>query len=316
MTTTLETPHQTALAVPAGDEPSLADIMEERNLAKRITFAVSIDRLAVSDPDRVVKVMENRMKALESVRMGAVKQTEPHDWTLNQDKEGHVIATLRKSGCSKVRKYFGISSYNIRPEEVKITTDPESGKQIAEIWGDGVCAMTGEMILNVRGARSASEEFTGRGSLSDLKEAARTNLENKVVRILSGMTAVSLEELKSVWSGTEKSPDRCYRGHGYGSSGERETSVNLETLKTVIKAVALATGKAEKDLLYEASIYAKNGKKYWAKEYSDIKYDWQINRAIDRLKEKYAEPVKKALQPAAVEPSAQERQSGDEEPGL
>lgn len=302
MSVAVQPAEHTRLPVPAGDEPTLADVIEERNLAKRITFAVSIDRLAVQDPERVVKVMENRMKALESVRMGAIKQTEPHDWTLNQDKEGHVIATLRKSGGSKVRKYFGISTLNIRPDEVKVTS--EDGKQIAEIWGDGICGLTGEMILNVRGARAASEEFVGRGSLSDLKEAARTNLENKVVRILAGMTAVSLEELKAAWTGTDKSTDRCYRGHGYGSSNERDAAVNLETLKTVIKAVALATGKGEKDLLCEATIYAKNGKKYWAREFTDVKYDWQITRALDRLKEKYAEPVGNAMAPAHPEAAA------------
>ncbi len=307
-----------------GDEPTMVEIEEERGLARRVAGSLSLDRMLMRDPDRVVMMVENRAKALERVRLGAIKITDPIDWTINVDKEGRKIATLRKSGCSKVRKHFGVSTGNIRPQEVKVTQNSD-GTTTAEIWGDAFCGLTGEFVQNLRGARTSGEQFTGRTEketnaskaleLSDLKEACRTNLENKAVRILSGMTAVPVEELKTTW-GSEKDVERCYKGHGYGSSADRKAGVNIDLLRAVVKAVAEATKKAEDVVLKDCTIYKKGDKTYWARALSDIRYDWQIERAIDRLKEKHPDIVGKLLEATQPPKAEVDAPAEDREPGL
>jgi len=322
-TTTIETPTMTTPAT-IGDEPTLTEILEEQRLAARVASSMSLDRMLIRDPDRVVHMVERRMKALETVRLGAVKQTDPIDWTINQDKEGRKIATLRKSGCSKVRKYFGISTTNIRPQEVKITQNPD-GTTTGEIWGDAFCALTGEIVQNLRGARTSGEQFTGRTEketkaphsveMSDLKESVRTNLENKAVRIMAGMSAVPVEELQAAWKDTGKDATKCYRGHGYGTSAEREAAINLDLLRAIFKEITAATKKPEAELLKEATIYSKNGKTYWSRAITDIKYDWQIQRAVDRMKEKYPEPTAKVLAAAQASEEAVPAEA-EREPGM
>lgn len=297
------------------------EIEQERAIAKRITGAVSIDRLAMLDPEKVKTVIENRINALGQVRLAAIRATNPHDWTLNRDKEGHSIASLRKSGAVQVRKYFGISTLNVRPAET-IVREQSDGIVTAEIFGDGFCALTGETVMNVRGARSSGEDFVGGGPgrekawLSDLKEAARTNLENKVVRILSGMTAVSEDELKAAWTGTTKTADKCYRGHGFGRSSDRETTgtasdgdaITAERIGALVAAISKQKTIAEAELWKEATIYTDKDKKVrWQKSAADLKFGWQIERAWNRLVEKYGNPLAAAAPPAeSGAPSAEE----------
>lgn len=290
---------------PIETEPTQEEIAEERNLSKRVTMAISIDRLASIQPEKVVQIMESRMKALESIRLGAIRATQPHNWTLNRDKEGHVIATLRRSGAENVRKYYGISTINVRPQEVVIRKNDEGG-YTAEIWGDGHCGLTGEQIMNVRGARGSKEEFVGRGTMDDLRESARTNLETKIVRILSGTSSVSVQELQSAWSESVKRVEDCYRGHGYGKSSERGGDLTPDALSAYIKTISEAKKIPEAKLLQEATIYTtKNGTKAWAKAVSDLRYGWQIEKAIQRLQEKYPDVPSSKPEPE-VTPETQE----------
>ncbi len=295
------------------------EIAQEQNLARRVTTPVTLDRLLISQPERVQMIMEQRMRALENIRLGAIKQTEPHDWVLNRDRESRVTGLLGKSGAVKVRKFFGISTLNIRPDEVKVTTNPD-GTVTGEIWGDGYCGLTGEWIMNVRGSRTSSEQFTGRTEketsasksveLSDLKEATRSNLENKVVRILAGMTAISAAELKKAWEGTDKKVDDCRKGHGYGKSDERGPGATIEAVATLIDAIAEAKQLDRGELLKKATAYKdKSGKFGYARSLDDLRYGWQIERALKSLQMAYPDvaatmAATQAPQGDPVEPAA------------
>lgn len=295
----------------ANELPDEKEIEAENRMATRVSGAISINRLAMLEPQVVQQVIQNRIKALENTRMAAIRATHPQDWVLNRTREGKMTGLLKKSGCVNVRKYYGISTIRIRPDDVVIKHDSEGGIT-AEIWGDGVCALTGEEIVNVRGARSQGEQFTGRRpedghsktvAMSDLKEAARTNLENKITRILSGMTSIPEYELRAAWAGTNKTVDDCGKGHGFGKGKDREQAqtgsgsqgTDESVLAELIDKIMKVTGKTFEDILVEGTKYKskKNSKWYAHKTMSAMNQGWMFSNAVDKLNDLYKNELSK-----------------------
>ena len=217
----------------AVDEAEIVDIeevAEEVALMRRAPRAMTLDQIAVRDPKSAVAIITNRINAIQAIWTAAVAATEPGDWTLFKDKEGTIVGLLRKSGCVKVRKYFGISIINIRPmnertkaAEVEIYKS-ESGRCYGQIFGDAYCSITGETWPDIRGVRSMNEKFIGRDdNEADFAESCRTALENKGVRIAAAMVNVPLDRIAEAKGMTPAAfMARANRGAGFGTASERE----------------------------------------------------------------------------------------------
>lgn len=217
------------------EEKTTRALVEAR---RKADWQTTVDSLVALDPSRAIEAFKAREEVLTTLRLAAVRATRPLDWTLSRDKEGREVATLRKSGASILRKYYGISIFDIRPVDPKTgaayveIVEDEDKNRVAQVWGSARSAVTGEEVFDVRGVRAYGEQFTGRGTTADLCEAARTSMETKIIRILSGTSAMPIEELEEAWQGTSKSSGQCYRGHGYGGTrsgryegqGSRSTS--------------------------------------------------------------------------------------------
>lgn len=189
--------------------------------------SVSLDALVLHDPKRAIDVVQARIEALGAIRRAALAATSGNDWTVSADKEGRAVATLRASGAQRVRKYYGISVQPAGPVRIVEELGSDNKKRtFAEADGDAICALTGETADGLVGRRGLTEQFIGRAEevagLGDLRAAARTSLETKAVKILAGMSAIAPEELALAWGCTVKeATDKCYRGHGFGSSESR-----------------------------------------------------------------------------------------------
>jgi len=255
-------------AAPAKDlfgnvAPVPADVHEEERESQavvRLAGGMTIDQLAGGDPKVAQAMLETRARLLEQIQSAALKRTKPTDWTLYKDKDGRIVGILRDSGAVNVRKVMGISIFNHRPTDGQIAEprvteeripDEREGKEgelltcyIAEMWADGICALTGEEAPDVYvGLRSIDSknkgQFVGRGHIQDLKASCRTTLDSKVVRILSGLRKVSAEVL--VLHGIDL--EKCYRGSGWGSSEERQSG------KVAEEGVADGVAKLKEELV-------------------------------------------------------------------
>lgn len=264
-----------------------------------------LDQLArFKSPEAAESLLNIRRAYIEKARAIAIASTVPEDWTLYKDKEGHVVGTLRDSGAVSVRKWMGISITAHRPvingvAEPKITDDriEVDGKvrtvEVAEMWANGYCALTGEEVTDVYvGLRSLNEDgrqnFVGRGHLQDLKASCRTTLDTKVVRILSGLRKVSVELL--VKGGLDV--NKCYLGSGYGNAASRAaSSVTGEDMKArqeklhrdLLRRVG-GNMDTYRDLLKELTLWKKDGKDFFARQVSDITQDWKIEKVETALK--------------------------------
>lgn len=254
-----------ALDDPEKDITDLAEIAEEESGTERSLLPalrrapLSIDQLAMEDPERAIAVIKARALGLETVRQLAFHATQPEDWVLFRGKDGNVLAMLTKSGAEKMRGVLGIvvvpapvknaHGRVIGREDVFITSEPaEDGKRMkltASITGDAMSAVTGEMVYGIRGVRSTTEDFIGRGPFSpdllkqDLAQAARTALLTIATRILGKASKVPLHELVTIgnWGLTASEVEkRCAKGRGYGKSSERAAEMPQD--KPVERAAA------------------------------------------------------------------------------
>ena len=257
---------------------------EDVNTLPVIAKGVTIDEIALMEPTRAVQVVKSRIEALETIRKAAIAATNPEDWVAFKDREGNVNYLLAASGAVKIRKYYGISTYRLRPEQPEISTDND-GRRIASICGDAFCNLTGEVALNVVGSRAADEHFVGRGTDEDLKQSARTNLETKAVRILAGMKKVPTSELKECGINLDKTA----KGSGYGTGAERKAGKVIDDETKALRKklgdnlIKYAAGDEEKASETLKQITANPPKFAGFTKLSAMTLKWQVKQAAEKL---------------------------------
>lgn len=249
---------------------------------------ISIDQIATMTPQQATQIMQIRIDSLIKIRKAAIQGTSPQDWVGFKDRDDNVTYLLASSGAVKIRKYYGISTFNIRPESPEIIDD--GGGRYASIMVDALCNLTGEIALNITGLRRAGEDFVGRKTDEDLKMAARTSAETKAVRILAGMIRVPESELVEC----EIDVSKTRKGAGFGKSAEREagrvTTDEVKALQEVLKKKLVQyTGGDMMQMDEVLKNITKNPNPKSGKPFagfdsvSKMTMDWQLTGAIDKL---------------------------------
>lgn len=287
-------------------------VLDHREEAIRTADAVVEEH----HPARPMTVADLEQRAAMIAKVGevAIKSTTPQDWTLYKDKEGKIVGVLRDSGAVNVRKWMGISIMRHRntakmteqsvPEALltqEVIEVPGYGKDparkltitIAEMWADGYCRMTDEYVEAVFiGLRShdskGRQDFVGRGTPQDIKASARTSLDTKVVRYLSGLRKVDSATLIAM--GIDLA--RCYKGSGYGTSTDRgANAVSEEGLdvrkdalrKDILRRVG-GDEAAAKDLLKDITKWKdKDQKERWSTSVDQLTQGFQVDKAEKAL---------------------------------
>jgi hypothetical protein len=202
-------------------EPELID--DARALALRNpSTPVSLIDLA-SRKGEAVEIIDARVQVLETARRAAIRMTHPEDWVLFKTKDDRVTGYLQDAGCERVRAIFGISIFDVKEPE-KVTSSDGSSFAII-VRGRGSSGLTQDELEMVEGIRESTEDFCKdlKGIKQELRvrQAARANLDGRVVRELTGLGSVPVEELGRAWQGTEKKIEHCRKGRGFGSQDER-----------------------------------------------------------------------------------------------
>lgn len=182
------------------------------------------------------QIVERRAELLETLQKAAIRTTEPEQWVLHRDREGHVIGIPSSAACARMAKLYGVRIFRMRPRDQHGNFDPDQipVKDGQEVEFRGFCDarsnVTGEEIEQVEFSRRSDEEFIGRYDdmqkregpwEGDLRKSVGTGLRTKAVRILTGTAKVRLAVLADAWKGTDKDPNDCTKGHGFGSAQAR-----------------------------------------------------------------------------------------------
>lgn len=189
----------------------------------------TINELAAKQGD-AVKILEARVLVLETARSKAIAMTHPEDWVLYKTRDERVTGYLEDVGCERVRPIFGIRIFNV-DEGRKVTAD--DGKSFAIIFrGCGSSGLTLDVLDAVEGIRESTEDFckdlTGVKQEIRVRQAARANLDGKIVRELAGLGSVPIEELTRAWTGSDKKVDHCRKGRGFGTQDERHGATRVD----------------------------------------------------------------------------------------
>lgn len=192
---------------------------------RRPDVPISLDELAARKSE-AIEIIDARARVLETLRKAAIGATSPEDWLLFKSPDeqgGQVIAYLQDCGADRVRDLYGIEIFDVsRPERVT-TADPAIFHYL--ITGSGRCKLTGQVLENVEGGRSSTDDFcrgkTGVDLELSVRKAARANLDGGITRELAGLKSVPVAELEAVWAGSRKDVKGCRRGRGFGTRDER-----------------------------------------------------------------------------------------------
>jgi hypothetical protein len=198
-----------------------------------------VDTLALRRPDvpvtlvdlaalkgEAVAIIEARIQVVDTLRRASIRATSPADWLLFKSPDeqgGQVVGYLQDCGADRVRDLWGIEIFDVRQPEKVVGNDPTIFHYL--IRGSGRCKLTKQILEEVEGGRSSTDDFckgkTGLDLELAVRKAARANLDGNITRELAGMKSVPLEAIAEAWEGTKKRVEECRRGRGFGSRDER-----------------------------------------------------------------------------------------------
>ncbi len=201
---------------PIDDDPEVTALM------RRPDIPVTVSELAARKGE-AIQIFEMRVQVLETARLMSIRATHPEDWVLFKAKDDRIVGYLEDSGAERARPIFGISIIDVHEPEKIVSSDGASFAIV--IRGSGTCNLTNDRLEAVEGIRESTEDFckdlTGIKQELRVRQAARANLDGRVVRELAGLGSVPIDELARAWKGTEKKIEHCRRGRGFGTQDER-----------------------------------------------------------------------------------------------
>ena len=171
-----------------------------------------------------LEIIQARITVLETLRKASIRATSPEDWLLFKAKDGSVIGYLQDCGCQRVRDLYGCEVFDVSEPVKVVGSSPETFHYI--IRGNGRCKLTRQTVENIEGGRSSTDDFcqgkVGAQLELDVRKAARANLDGNIVRELTGLKSVPLQELEAAWANTAKKSANCRKGRGFGSQAVRD----------------------------------------------------------------------------------------------
>jgi hypothetical protein len=236
---------------------------------RRPDVPVDLNELAAQKGE-ALEIIEARAQVLATLRKAAISATSPEDWLLFKapaEHGGQVVAYLQDCGADRVRDLYGIEIYNVsRPERV-MTNDPGVFHYL--IRGSGRCKLTRQVVVDIEGGRSSTDDFCKGKTGVDLelvvRKAARANLDGSITRELAGLKSVPVAELADVWANTRKKIEQCRRGRGFGTRDERLGAVDrpdadLKPPTCALCGKAMELRKGSRGYFYSCPDYKAHGK--------------------------------------------------------
>lgn len=248
-----------------------AELVEEPQSLVRAT-PTTIEQLAASQDG--IQIVERGIAIMKALRAASIALTFPHDWVLFKADE-RVTGYLQDSGCQRVKDLWGIEILDI--EEFIRTEDPDTKDFSYSITGTGFSKRTSQTVERVTGTRYSYEDFIVRRNLkklqveTEVKKAARANLDGTIVRELAGLKAVPAEELDEVWTragmNTYKTTKLSPKGRGFGSQAERQGAQvqqadDLQPGEEPFCEDCQRAGKTNKMKFVQGGVSSRTGKPY------------------------------------------------------
>lgn len=171
--------------------------------------------------ETAAKVIDARIDIVKRLRVASLKLTNPEDWVLNQNRDGRVTGYLQDAGCERIQPLWGIDVFNVGEPQRMASTDDDSF--CYWMTGDGRSRFTGGSVEGAMGVRYSNDDFIVNSKKKGiqleflLRKCARANLDGNIIRTISGLHLVPIEEIQEAWAGTKKITEHCAWGKGFSA---------------------------------------------------------------------------------------------------
>lgn len=207
---------------------------------------VSMQQLAPLQPKMDIRTIEESVAQAEKyvgllskIRLMSIKLTNNMDWS-NQGGKPY----LEKSGCDKIASAFGLKIYS--PEFTKETLKDDKGEYIMfTCSGEGEWNNSRESEI---GACTTRDDFFGKKGgdykplsevdLTDIKKKAFTNLANRLIKKLLGLS-FTWEEISAMTAGKISKDSVQTVTFSQGSKGGNTDSPETKKLREEIRTMIL-----------------------------------------------------------------------------
>lgn len=268
--------------------------------------ASPLARLAAME--NALEVIERQEAIVTTIRKSALRLTSPADWVRMKGKhepDEQAFCLLKSSGARKIGpQFYAIALTEVGPVDGQGVLRPieekgEDGEVRFTLFGTAHVGLTGETIRGLKGSRSSSEQFIGRGGLEttsplvargDLAEACNSLLYTKAVRVGAGMKSVPVRELVDAWKGTDKKVEYITKGSGFGSATDRAASAvasdDVKTARTKLGNEILSRTGGDKEAARKVlKEITSNLPKFGGFDSIErLAQDWQVANAMAKLK--------------------------------
>lgn len=195
------------------------EIKEEQALqpVKRAEV-VELERqqLEALTPEKAKQLLTKRNETLEFMRKATILCTYAEDWVIHKDPNtGNEFGYCQKVGGERICKLLAIDIYDIKElprEDFPPMMDADGKEKLGSTFtytvkAKGRCGFTGEDLKEVIGSRWSGSKFFQRQDIPDpsnVKKAARANLDGRIIRSLAGLSRVPIDELKAAGLNPDK----------------------------------------------------------------------------------------------------------------
>ena len=282
--------------MPNTDEGVEPEIVEEEQALdlRRPDAPMTVEEIAALGEEQALAIINSRVQIIRTLRAESIRQTRPQDWLLFKDvNTGRVIGYLQDAGCQRIAPLWGVEVRNITSPKRE---NSEDGKSYAfTIMGDGFCSITQRSMLNIEGTRYSTEKYAeqhpeGIQREMAVKKAARANLEGTIVRGLTGLKNVPLQDLITA-SGIEKFEAMAAKGRGYGSQAQRQ-GAEVQESSDIKAGFEPRCGTCNAVMKYVAAGTTQQGKPYdafWSCQSREHKYTLKHVQAVAEAKARETE---------------------------
>jgi len=243
------------------------DGIEAPETTTALAPARTLDELAALKSDALDN-MKARGNVMDMARRIMVAATFPTDYVNNRAPDGSETLYLQDKGADRVRDILGIEIFGVSRHERIATNDPAVFHYV--IRGSGRCRLTGQVIEDIEGGRSSTDDFckgkTGLELELAVRKAARANLDGRITRKLAGLQSIPVQFVDEVWKDTPKRTAQCPRGRGFGTRDERlgggeRPDVGITPPPCPVCQKPMLLRKGSKGYFYSCADYKDHGPK-------------------------------------------------------
>uniref|UniRef100_A0A6M3JCP7 Uncharacterized protein n=1 Tax=viral metagenome TaxID=1070528 RepID=A0A6M3JCP7_9ZZZZ len=206
--------------------PVEADVDVERTSPSLVEEILATTRqaqaLGLVDWSDAIDRAEGRAKAISALARAAISETEPHQWTRFQSKDGADRLRPKVGAAMTINTYFQISAKWSKP-----IIQGEGEDQFVLVTGVARCGVT-DVEVPIRAKRFRKEDFVGRKTyerdgktvgidvgVEDVIDSTISLFLTKCAIMLSGIHSISPAKAATIWGITEAQVlADCDGGHG------------------------------------------------------------------------------------------------------